>query len=132
MSDFKLDLETGDLDISSGLVVVEGSDEKLQRLRLAITINLGEWFADALIGVPYLNTQDPNIPTNTRYFFGDDNPNAQAYIQKTLDAYITNLNYIDSVESSISANPSTREFTYQYTAVTDTGDIVGDVFTDNI
>lgn len=131
MSDIKLDPLTGDLDISSGLTIITGDTEKVQRLRLAIGINLGEWFLDVLTGVPYLNTQDPSIPESTRYFLGDTNPGQESYIKKTLDAYILDLSYITSVESTTSIDNSTREFTYEYVATTPEGDIIEDVFSNS-
>lgn len=132
MSDFKMNNATKDLDITGGLQIVNGVNEVPQRLRLALSINLGEWFVNVFEGLPYLDTQDPNLPSNTRYFLGDRDPAQERYIQKTLDNYIRNQSYISSVTSDVSFDRSQRQFEYNYTATTTGGDTISDTFSSSI
>ena len=55
MRTLALDPVTGDLVIASGRpTLVEGADAVAQKLRLRLSIWQGEWFADTLVGIPYL------------------------------------------------------------------------------
>ena len=126
MADFKLNLVTGDIDTSRGLQIVRGVELYKQKIKLGLGINLGEWFIDVTAGLPYLSINDPSIPKDTRYFLGDKDPYQEEYIKLTLDEYITNYTFIDSVNSIISLNNPKRLFIYNYTGVLFDGTIIKD------
>jgi hypothetical protein len=128
MVDLKLDLVTGDVDVSNGLQIVRGVDLYKQKLKLGLGLNLGEWFIDVTAGLPYLAINDPSIPKDTRYFLGDKDPYQEEYIKLTLDEYITEYSFVDSVESEIEVNDPKRVFNYKYTCTL----IDGNTITDSI
>ena len=112
MADFKLNSE-GDLDIEGGLTVVTSySEEAAQRLKLAIGLNLGEWFADGTFGLPWLESTDEDFSGSIRYILGDKFPDTQRFVAKVLDDYIEQQEYITSVTSTYEFNPDTRVYTY--------------------
>ncbi len=126
MVDFKLNLVTGDVDVSKGLQIIRGVDLYKQKIKLGLGLNLGEWFIDVTAGLPYLAISDPSIPEDTRYFLGNKDPYQEEYIKLTLDEYIVNYDFIQSVDSVISMNNSGRLFTYNYTGVLVGGDTIRD------
>lgn len=126
MADFKLDLVTGDVDVSEGLQIVEGVALYKQKIKLGLGLNLGEWFIDVTAGLPYLAISDPSIPRDTRYFLGDKDPYQEEYIKLTLDDYIVDYDFIQSVDSVINLNNPKRLFTYNYTGVLLDGTIITD------
>jgi hypothetical protein len=65
MSDFKLDLLTGDIAFEAGdFVLLDGPEAIAQELRIRLRFFAGEWFADTRIGLPYFQSiflKSPNI-----------------------------------------------------------------------
>ena len=60
--DLQLDT-TGDLDVSTGdLLLISGTDQTAQRLRIKLQFFLGEWFLDQRVGIPYLDRGDGSVP----------------------------------------------------------------------
>lgn len=128
MADFKLNLVTGDVDVSEGLQIVKGVELYKQKIKLGLGLNLGEWFIDVTAGLPYLAINDPSIPSDTRYFLGNKDPYQEEYIKLTLDEYIIDYDFIQSVDSVINMDNAGRFFTYNYTGVlVDGGTIVDSV-----
>lgn len=128
MADFKLNLVTGDVDVTSGLQIVRGLDLYKQKIKLGLGLNLGEWFVDVTAGLPYLAISDPSIPKDTRYFLGNKDPYQEEYIKLTLDDYIVDYDFIQSVDSVINLNNAGRLFTYNYTGIL----VDGSTLTDSI
>ena len=123
MPDIKLNI-FGDLDLSSGgLEVATGGEEARQRIDLAISLNLGEFFTHINYGLPWIENKDENVTDSPiRYFLGEKFPNPEAYIKGELDTYIKNLPLVDSLSSEIDYNPSTREVAYRYSVITTSGE----------
>lgn len=127
--DLKLDLLTGDLDLSSGgLSTVSGGRQRQQQLKLGLGINLGEWFANTSEGLPYINTSESSLSENIQYMLGSKVPNQSRFIQKTIDDYIDSKSWVLSLESEFNFDRSSREFTYTYKVITEDGT----EFTDSI
>jgi hypothetical protein len=65
MSDLQMDIDTNDLQITSGdLSLATGTTAIQQRLQQALQLWLGEWFLDTTVGVPYkqqILVKNPNI-----------------------------------------------------------------------
>lgn len=117
MPDFKLDPATGDLDISNGLQLTTSyEEESRQRLNLAIGINLGEWFAAANTGLPWLLNNQEDFSKTIRYILGDKLPDNPTFIVTTLDSYIKDLSYIQNASSTYTFDRDTRKFTYTVSA----------------
>ncbi|BAV80950.1 hypothetical protein [Vibrio phage RYC] len=123
MPDFATD-EFGDLKIDGGLSFVEGSQEKAQRLNLAISINLGEFFAAVNYGLPWIENQEEEVAPTIRYFLGDRLQDQSAYVATQLDNYLRRIDFVDELQSSYAFDDNTREFTYNFTVVTNDGDII--------
>lgn len=126
--DFKLNPLTGDLDFgennSKGLQLTpDFKTEVEQRLNQAISLNLAEWFADITKGLPWIKNPDEDLATNLRYFLGDKSPNAPLFIKNSLDKYIVELPFIDSLKSSYTFDSMTRLFVYTYSVVASGEDI---------
>jgi hypothetical protein len=52
--DVKLDTVSGDIDLSTGdVMLVDGADAIIQHLHIRLRFFLGEWFLDTRLGVPY-------------------------------------------------------------------------------
>ena len=69
MSDFKLDTDTGDLDVSSGgFEIVEGADAIEQELRIRMKQVQGDWFLDLLQGLPYFSEIFINGPNEANIY----------------------------------------------------------------
>lgn len=122
MMDFLLDPETGDLDFTNGLQFASEPQEAAQRIDLAINLNLGEFFSHVNYGLPWIRNSEEGLPTNIRYFLGEDFPDPQSYLKNELDKYIRNLPIVDTLESSYSMDMYTREFSYEYKVITVTGE----------
>lgn len=125
MADIKLDPSTGDLDLSSGgLAIATNGDEARQRIELAISLNLGEFFSHLNYGLPWIKNPNLDIDgiSNIRYFLGDHFPEPEAYIYAQLDKYLASLPLVSSVESSYTFDPSTREFKYTFNVTTVEGE----------
>ncbi len=120
--DFLLDPETGDLDFTNGLQFASPSQEAAQRIDLAINLNLGEFFSHINYGLPWIRNSEEDLPSNIRYFLGENFPDPQSYLKNELDKYIRGLPIVDTLESSYSMNPHTRVFSYEYTVVTVEGE----------
>ncbi|AUR87566.1 hypothetical protein NVP1101O_155 [Vibrio phage 1.101.O._10N.261.45.C6] len=112
-ADFLL-TKDGDLDLTNGLTVTEDMQKIVrQQFEQALDLWWGEWFLDVTSGVPYMQNPEEDLPSNIRYFLGEDIPTTPRYISDTLDKYIRSLPFIQSMESSYSFNTKTREFTYK-------------------
>lgn len=117
MADFKLDSLTGDLDFglnnSVGLQIHTNlGEESVQRINQAITLNLAEWFADTLAGLPYIINTEENVANNLRYFFGDKNKTTPRFVFVTMNKYIKDLPFVTGLTSEFNYNASTRVLTY--------------------
>jgi len=113
MTDFKLDPITGDLDITNGLSLVEGEEEMRQRINLALSLNLAEWFADITRGLPWFeNPDEPNLPKTLRYMLGSKAADNANFISQTITDYLEQQPYIQSVTEDHTFDESNRIFTY--------------------
>lgn len=117
MSDFKLDPLTGDLDFginnSKGLQLHDDfGEEAAQRINQAISLNIAEWFADTRKGLPYIRNMEEGIAQNLRYFFGDKSPNTPRFVFVTMNKYIKDLPFVDSITSSFDYDNKTRILRY--------------------
>lgn len=124
MIDFKLSLTDSDLVFDNNALTLATDETYIaaQRLKLALDINLGEWFANIDFGVPYIKTEESEITSAQRYFFGDSKVDLSAFIKITLDDFIEERDYISSLESSeYTFDPSSREWVYSYTVTTSEG-----------
>lgn len=112
MPDF-LATDDGDLDVSSGIQVATGIDECRQRLDYALTLNLGEWFADISAGLPYLKNSEADdlddMDSQVQWFECVKRTNPEVVALAIVD-YVEDLSFIDKVISSSSSyNDKTRE-----------------------
>ena len=58
-----LKLENGDLKLESGnFQLVEGKDEVKQRLKVELSTNVGEWFLNLQLGVPWMEMLSEDEP----------------------------------------------------------------------
>ena len=120
MADFKLTPE-GDLDLSEGLQLVTGIEEKKQRLLLGWSINLGEFFTHTRYGLPYLKGGSNEKFTDVQFFL--DNPDITAqYIVKALDEFTESIEFVKGFSSTYDYKPSTRELYWYPVVVTDEDD----------
>ena len=118
MVDFVLDKTTGDLDLgdnnSKGLQLhVDFGDEAVQRMQQALTLNLGEWFANVNAGLPYIRNPNEDVGQGLRYFLGEKSPNIGSYIAATLDEYILSFTFVnDLISSNYDLDRKTRTYRY--------------------
>jgi len=113
MTDFKLDPITGDLDISNSISLVEGEEEMRQRINLALSLNLSEWFADVTKGLPWFeNPNEPNLPKTLRYMLGGKAADNASFISQTVTDYLEQQPYIISVTPDYTFDENKRTFTY--------------------
>lgn len=120
--DFKIDKTTGDLDISNGLSVVSGGNQRQQQLRIGLTVNLGEWFVNINEGVPYINTGEEGLSSAISWLLSDTIPNQDQYIKGTLDQYIKDKPWVtELVSSKFTLNKQERTYQYIYTVETEDG-----------
>ncbi|CAM0044015.1 hypothetical protein VPHK460_0069 [Vibrio phage K460] len=117
MADFKLTPE-GDLDLSEGLQLVSGIEEKKQRLLLGWSINLGEFFTHRNYGLPYLKSNTNDQPQDVQYFLDNPEVNAQ-YIIKSLVEFTETVSFVKSLNSSYDFNKGTRELLWYPVVLTD-------------
>ena len=121
MADFLLDVN-GDLDISQGLQITTGATEKMQRVRLALDINLNEFFADANYGLPWIKDGE-GVP-NIRYFLGTKVNDQGSFIKTQIDKYINSFPFVVRLSSNYKVDEESRSLTYSYIITTDEGDEV--------
>lgn len=121
--DIKLDVY-GDLDLSSGgLELATGGDEARQRIDLAISINLGEFFTHINYGLPWIENKSENVSDSPiRYFLGEKFPNPDIFIKSELDRYIKSLPIVSELTSDTTYNRATRELSYTFSVVTTSGE----------
>lgn len=103
MVDIRINATTNDIDITNNrLSFVRGdADEVRQRLQTALGIFLGEWFANELFGLPYIQQ------FMTR---NGKSRNLQTLIDNTVRNYVLNLSYIARVESLTSEITNDRVY----------------------
>jgi hypothetical protein len=127
MADFLLDPLTGDLDLgdsnnSTGLQLCpDYTTEVEQRVVQSFDINLGEWFADISVYIPYIKNTSEDSLSDIRYILGDKTSNTANYIKHVMDNHLDNLDFIKSYTSEYSFDQKTREFNYNYSVVADSG-----------
>lgn len=121
--DIKLDV-FGDLDLSSGgLELATGGDEARQRIDLAISINLGEFFTHINYGLPWIENLEENVSDSPiRYFLGEKFPNPDIFIKSELDRYIKSLPIVSELTSNTTYNRATRELSYTFSVITTSGE----------
>lgn len=88
-SDFLLDMNSHDIDISTGTMQLLASDEMqvvAQRVKIALQIRVGEYFRNVNIGIPYFN----------EFFLFKNN---KAYVDQYLIGYIEQIDGVDSVDN---------------------------------
>jgi len=128
MADFKLDTLTGDLDLGVNNAIglqlhTNFGDEAAQRINQALNINIAEWFANSLAGIPLIENIEEGIGQGLRYFLGDKNPNTPQFIFSSLNKYITDLTIVTNfVSSSFTFDNKTRKFNYTFTVIVTSGE----------
>lgn len=108
-SDIRLDPNTHDLDISQqGLrVFKENTEVVAQRIKIALLLRAGEWFADITKGVPYL--QFSRNKQNKSF--------ADSILISTIKE-VEGVNELISFESTLN---NTRNLSVKFTVKTDSG-----------
>lgn len=119
--DLKIDPNTKELD---GFQWVTGADEAKQRITLALSTNLGEFFTHVNYGLPWIENTDETIIENVRYFLGQDFPDTEAFITEELDRYLTSLPLVASLTSSYTFDQQSRKYQYNYSVVTQEGETI--------
>lgn len=112
MSDLKLNLETGDLDLDGGsLKIVTGAAAVVQRLFIRFRFFKGEWFLNREEGVPYAEILGEK-PT-------------QAVIEALFRKVITTCPGVVSLDFfSAERNNDTRELRIRFSATVDNGELI--------
>lgn len=114
MPEFLLDPVTGDLDISKGIQTIQLPDqEAAQRLKLALDLNLGEFFANKNHGLPYIKNPEETYNQNIRFMLGDKFPDSERFVYNTITDYIEGLSFIRSVTATYTFNRKTRVMDYK-------------------
>ncbi|HHB9680392.1 TPA: hypothetical protein ACOAY7_002775 [Vibrio cholerae] len=125
MADIYLDPLTGDIDWGEEVRFTSEKEEYVQRLRLAWSLNLGEFFSHYNYGLPWIKDESSNQYQGLRYMLGDNTfPNPENFIKYTLDTYTESLPYVKSVDSKFEFNKSSRVFEYTATIETIAGAVV--------
>ncbi|AUR92164.1 hypothetical protein NVP1170O_051 [Vibrio phage 1.170.O._10N.261.52.C3] len=124
MTDIKLDLLTGDIDWEGGLKLTTTIEEKMQRIDMAINLNLGEFFAAVNYGLPWIRNTQENQDLNIRYFLGEKSSDQAVFIFNQLTKYLSKIPFIVDVESDYTFDQANRVFTYNYTVETEDGDVI--------
>ena len=115
MTDLLIDEATHDLVIDQGFLAYT-TDLELIRQRLEITLKAykGEWFANALYGVPYLENEDNKIQ-----LLGKGN---RLLLELTIKRTILESPNITSLTSFVlEQDPTLRKIDITFTALTDDG-----------
>ena len=109
--DLLLDEATGDLDITKGVQVVIGNDELRQRIEIALTLNLGEFFTHINHGLPWLrNETADNGNRDTVYFLGEDT--TVQFIVNEIDKYLLTIDQVVKVTSTYEMDKVSRTLLY--------------------
>lgn len=111
--DLKLNLSTGDLDLS-GDMSVSGLDAIKQRVWLRLSTHKGEWFADRSMGVDYIGTI---------FRKGTDEDLVKAEITREI-LRVREVTRVVDINVVVNAD---RTATIQFTAETTAGTITGEV-----
>jgi hypothetical protein len=114
MTDFKLDPITRDLVVEGGMELVRDGDEAAQRVSLAVGLNLGEWFLNINLGLPWIKNNTEGLPESIQYMLGNRRSDISTFIDNTITDYLKSQDFIRSV--TYTSNYSTQERLYQYTA----------------
>lgn len=110
--DFGLDSTTGDLIVDGGMTTVTGSDELSQRIKVGITINIGEFFTHINYGLPWI--QNPDLGTiDVQYFLGENDNTTVQYVVNALDNYLLSIEQVTEVTSTYDFDYTTRTLTYE-------------------
>lgn len=117
MTDIKLDPETGDLLVEGGMQLVTDQEEGRQRLQQALSINLGEWFADITQGLPWIKNNEENLPSSLRYMLGSKSADLSDFITRTLTDYIKQQDFVSQVTATADFDRSARTYTYNASVV---------------
>lgn len=112
MSDIKLDLTTGDIDLTGGaLSIVSGAEAVTQELYIRFRFFKGEWFLNREEGVPY-------------YEILGEKP-SQATIEALFRKVITTCPGVISLDFfAASLNNDTRLLSVQFRATADNGELI--------
>lgn len=109
MADFKATMD-GDIDISEGISIVTGIEEARQRLDYAISLNLGEFFADIEAGLPYIENPNLEYDDQPQYFLFTKKSDIYRIVVATVITYIGNLSFIrDVTQQSYDYNSRDRQ-----------------------
>ena len=111
-TDFKLNTDSHDIDLSSGTVELHTSNPEVvaQRVKIAILTKQGEWFRNITAGLPYYQE-----------FFSSKNN--KEYIDKLMVEYINSVEDVNSVISYESTIENGRRLNISVTIETDRGEI---------
>lgn len=125
MADLKLNVLTGDIDLNNGyLSLITGADEKLQRIVLGLSINLGEFFTHTNHGLPWIYDETFDTDYEYRYMLTDQGGDTEYFIKNTLDKYLERLDFVEKVNSTYSFNPNTRVYNYKYSIQDVNGEVI--------
>ncbi len=118
MSDFYLNPLTGDLDLTGGRMRITKRIEELARQKLHITLKTfrGEYFANRLFGIPYLENDHNPIQLLEK--------NTKDLLDLELKSAILNTEGITEILSYSSILASDRTLTVNFTALTESGEEV--------
>lgn len=113
MSDIRLDPVTGDIDVSTGdLLLTSGTEAIAQNLRIRLRMFLGEWFLDTRQGIPYFR----NILIK--------NPRTNVVRSIFRQAILTTPGVTGLDKLVLDFDNSLRQLDVSFDAVTDTGEIL--------
>jgi hypothetical protein len=100
----------GDLALTLGrLTLIDGTEEKAQKLRNRLRMFEGEWFLDVRVGVPWFSVVFVKAP---------DLEVVKRLLRKVI---LATPGIVSVTELSVEFDRGTRELEYEFTAVDDTG-----------
>ena len=114
MADIRLN-EFGDLDLSTGGLVMENGTEQeyLQRINQFVNMNIGNWFADPRFGMPYIENEYTKsyglLPFLSN---GKDLP--PSFIFKTMRDRIALLQYVTDIDGDYEFDKASRKISITF------------------
>lgn len=121
MPDLYIDPEKGGLFTEGGLRLTTEAESYSQKVLMALSLNLGEFFTHINYGLPWIKNPELSVGENLRYFLGESFPNSSEFISAELDRYLMKFPFIKSLNSDYTFKEVDREFSYNVTIHTVSG-----------